>query len=483
MADGADTRVNLAALKRVDPYAVEIVETGTQVAIYKFNSQSNEWEKTDVEGTLFLYARSGDPRHGFVVMNRLSTENLVEPITRDLEIQLQAPFLLYKNAKLSITGVWFYEESECTRIAQKLEALVKEETERRRPNLVQEKSNVDIMSLLTKAGQEYEQVVKHFIFMKGKPMSASNSVDVVRPTALRPTSNGGNSQSTPLSVADLKRKGKQKINLNNCTSSQKNTSGTPPRHTGLHFQLPPQGLSERPDSLPWTFRFPFSLLFTFSLFFLLVSFLFLLFTIFLVFVPTLVLAIIFCLLQYRERERLRRRRSRLRDRFFSRLRDLFRRSFDFDRERVRLRERERDLFLRSRDLERERRRREREDDRTSYLLLQQLLYDVTTSSKFVTVSHDYYLRFCMPRVRKIIHMLLRRSKTTALGKRQTNAGKSMEIQHAASGRERLRCCRRENSTSPLTQIISNYFLETSSTLKPSTELFISPVELLDVSNV
>lgn len=43
MADSADTRVNLAALKRVDPYAVEIVETGTQVAIYKFNSQSNEW--------------------------------------------------------------------------------------------------------------------------------------------------------------------------------------------------------------------------------------------------------------------------------------------------------------------------------------------------------------------------------------------------------------------------------------------------------
>ena len=44
MADSsADTRVNLAALKRVDPYAIEIVETGTQVAIYKFNSQSNEW--------------------------------------------------------------------------------------------------------------------------------------------------------------------------------------------------------------------------------------------------------------------------------------------------------------------------------------------------------------------------------------------------------------------------------------------------------
>nr|CAG4646300.1 EOG090X07B6 [Macrothrix elegans] len=197
MADGADTRVNLAALKRVDPYAVEIVETGTQVAIYKFNSTSNEWEKTDIEGTLFLYARSGDPRHGFVVMNRLSTENLVEPITKDLEIQLQAPFLLYKNAKFDITGVWFYEESECTRIAQKLEALVKEETHRRRSNQ-QEKSNVDILSLLTKAHGEYEQ--------KGKPsvpVSTSNNVDVVRPTAVRPTSNGVAPHSTALSVADL----------------------------------------------------------------------------------------------------------------------------------------------------------------------------------------------------------------------------------------------------------------------------------------
>nr|CAG4650195.1 EOG090X07B6 [Sida crystallina] len=131
MADSADTRVNLAALKRVDPYAVEIVETGTQVAIYKFNSESNEWEKTDIEGTLFLYARSGDPKHGFVVMNRLSTENLVEPITKDLEIQEQAPFLLYKNAKHTITGVWFYEESECKRIAEKLDSLVKRESNRR----------------------------------------------------------------------------------------------------------------------------------------------------------------------------------------------------------------------------------------------------------------------------------------------------------------------------------------------------------------
>ena len=42
-SDTQDSRVNLAALKRVDTYAVEILETGTQVAIYKFSNQTNEW--------------------------------------------------------------------------------------------------------------------------------------------------------------------------------------------------------------------------------------------------------------------------------------------------------------------------------------------------------------------------------------------------------------------------------------------------------
>ncbi|KAG7247128.1 hypothetical protein CRUP_024433, partial [Coryphaenoides rupestris] len=49
---------------------------------------------------------SASPRHGFTIMNRLSTENLVEPINKDLEFQLQDPFLLYRNAnrEYSITS-------------------------------------------------------------------------------------------------------------------------------------------------------------------------------------------------------------------------------------------------------------------------------------------------------------------------------------------------------------------------------------------
>lgn len=115
--------------------------------------------------------------------------------------------------------MWFYEESECTRIAKKLELLVKEESTRQRPK-VQEKSDVDILSLLTKAHGEYEQVklfknpipkrkkktilISIYVVKKGKVSEAApvSSSDVVRPTAVRATSNGI-SHSTALTVADL----------------------------------------------------------------------------------------------------------------------------------------------------------------------------------------------------------------------------------------------------------------------------------------
>uniref|UniRef100_A0A3Q3FNW8 5'-(N(7)-methylguanosine 5'-triphospho)-[mRNA] hydrolase n=1 Tax=Labrus bergylta TaxID=56723 RepID=A0A3Q3FNW8_9LABR len=96
-AKGLD--ISLAALQRQDPYINNIVDVASQVALYTYNNRGNEWEKTEVEGTLFIYTRLASPRHGFTIMNRLSMENLTEPITKDLDFQLQHPFLLYRNAR------------------------------------------------------------------------------------------------------------------------------------------------------------------------------------------------------------------------------------------------------------------------------------------------------------------------------------------------------------------------------------------------
>ncbi|KAJ8047199.1 mRNA-decapping enzyme 1B [Holothuria leucospilota] len=57
MANDPKDRINLAALQQNDPYIERIVETAGQVALYNFNAETNEWEKTDVQGTMFIYTR------------------------------------------------------------------------------------------------------------------------------------------------------------------------------------------------------------------------------------------------------------------------------------------------------------------------------------------------------------------------------------------------------------------------------------------
>lgn len=164
MTDLTELRMNVAALKRVDPYVKDILETATHVALYTFNAVNNEWEKTDIEGALFVYSRNGEPYNSVLIMNRLNTNNLVEPVTQGLDLQLQEPFLLYRNSRCNIYGIWFYDKEECVRIGAMLNKLVKESDETRKacskpainvknsgPNV----NNVDIFSMLSKAQEDF----------------------------------------------------------------------------------------------------------------------------------------------------------------------------------------------------------------------------------------------------------------------------------------------------------------------------------------
>lgn len=163
----ADTglRMNFAALKRADPYAREIIDSATHVALYTF--EENEWEKTNIEGALFVYSRNGEPYHSLVIMNRLSTNNLIEPVSKGIELQLKEPFLLYRNAKCRIYGIWFYDKDECVRVATKLNSLIKESMKQvagAGENMAQNpaynpstpsSAPVDIFSMLSKAQDDF----------------------------------------------------------------------------------------------------------------------------------------------------------------------------------------------------------------------------------------------------------------------------------------------------------------------------------------
>ena len=118
-------RVNVAAVKKVDPSMNIILDSATHVALYSFNSKDNKWEKTEIEGALFLYSRSAVPNHAFIILNRLNTENLVEYVNAGLDFQIKEPFLLYKTQQSLIYGIWFYDQNECYRVTANLQKLVK----------------------------------------------------------------------------------------------------------------------------------------------------------------------------------------------------------------------------------------------------------------------------------------------------------------------------------------------------------------------
>ncbi|XP_066283373.1 mRNA-decapping enzyme 1A-like [Branchiostoma lanceolatum] len=179
MASSAESQMNLAALQQRDPYITNIIDTASQVALYTFSANKNEWEKTDIEGALFVYTRSAAPHNGFTIVNRLSMNNLTEPITKDLEFQLQDPFLLYRNAQHQIYGIWFYDKDECARVGQHMNSLTQwaassatsehSPRKQRRASLdgatpvegsatvAAGKREVDILQMLSKAQDEYDK--------------------------------------------------------------------------------------------------------------------------------------------------------------------------------------------------------------------------------------------------------------------------------------------------------------------------------------
>ncbi|XP_072391539.1 uncharacterized protein DCP1 [Diabrotica undecimpunctata] len=157
MADSVELRMSVTSIKRVDPYVKDILASATHVALYNFNTSINEWEKTETEGALFIYSRNGEPFHSIMVMNRLNTDNLIEPIVKDFEYQMQAPFLLYRNSKSKIFGIWFFNREECIRITVLVESIMKGLKDTGDEKSKKKGNNVDIFSMLSKAQEDFNR--------------------------------------------------------------------------------------------------------------------------------------------------------------------------------------------------------------------------------------------------------------------------------------------------------------------------------------
>uniref|UniRef100_UPI00398EA500 mRNA-decapping enzyme 1B isoform X1 n=1 Tax=Pristiophorus japonicus TaxID=55135 RepID=UPI00398EA500 len=189
-------------------------------------------EKTDVEGTLFVYARSASPRHGFTIMNRLSVENRTEPITKNLDFQLQDPFLLYRNAQLSIYGIWFYDKVECQRIAELMKNLTQLEQLKAQQGVGSPNSGdnraVDIVQMLFKAEHEYNKIKQS---SEPKQITSSSlihdSLNLIKPIPIKLTEIGTDTQYQQVQQQDKSTElGAKHLNLAALFGTQEKSAST-----------------------------------------------------------------------------------------------------------------------------------------------------------------------------------------------------------------------------------------------------------------
>jgi hypothetical protein len=151
----------------------------------------------------------------------------MEPVVPNIQLQEQAPFLLYRSQKNQIFGFWFYNKDDCKRIFNLLNNIIKKsnqpasKSDATRP--VSKKEDVDIFSMLEQAQMNFistpnqpppqQQQQLQQIFQKAQPMQqvTNNIVQSFFAAAQKPLNN-----TNPPQVHDEIKQQQPIVNKNVC---------------------------------------------------------------------------------------------------------------------------------------------------------------------------------------------------------------------------------------------------------------------------
>jgi mRNA-decapping enzyme 1B len=115
----ARKEANLRLLQRSsDPTISNILGSATHVVLYQFQQSTQTWEKSNVEGSLFLAVRPLG--YLLIIVNRNSPDNFILSLERDFQLQHKDPYLIFKQQGKQqqqgqttiIRGIWFPNPQE-----------------------------------------------------------------------------------------------------------------------------------------------------------------------------------------------------------------------------------------------------------------------------------------------------------------------------------------------------------------------------------
>ena len=112
--------LNLRVLQRHLPSTVSVEFLAPYAVVYKFSTAAQAWEKSGIEGTLFV-AKLRDEGHAVVVLNRRGLDNFVLPLKSAEEVDVTPEYIILQGNGEENTGngntegqkaygLWIFEE-------------------------------------------------------------------------------------------------------------------------------------------------------------------------------------------------------------------------------------------------------------------------------------------------------------------------------------------------------------------------------------
>jgi len=120
----------LQSLQQNDPLIDQVVVYSKFVVAYLLQQDGANpgWRKANIEGPVYVVRRRGTPRFQLLVKNQFSTNDLLDDLHPDWELDCQKNYVFYKveDPSKRIRGLWFHDDNERQRIEGVIEKTLKE---------------------------------------------------------------------------------------------------------------------------------------------------------------------------------------------------------------------------------------------------------------------------------------------------------------------------------------------------------------------
>ncbi|KAJ6110702.1 Decapping enzyme Dcp1 [Penicillium sp. IBT 16267x] len=124
----SNEELNNRVLRRHNPEITDVISLANYAVIYTFNPASTTWEKTNIEGTLFVCSMTpgplGEERYTVFLLNRRSLENFESRLTGAENVEVTEEYVILKEDmdkdveskaganNYRVYGIWIYSENE-----------------------------------------------------------------------------------------------------------------------------------------------------------------------------------------------------------------------------------------------------------------------------------------------------------------------------------------------------------------------------------